>query len=245
MKYYISGFNEPIFIDLVLENVGYLNYILFTFLDLQNPKFNEHYLKILKNCKEILIDSGAFSLQRNKHNDYDKYVKDYCNFISNYDNSKISGFFEMDIDFIVGYDIVLEYRKQIEEVTDKVIPVWHINRGISEFKNLCENYNYISVTNKSADIKRKQLKLFVDYAHKHNTRIHGLGVSGKSICEKIPFDSVDSTNYLNSVKYNSLGLNSEYLTKNYQKVRLLTFIKEMKLGEYYYDKWKKVCKWEE
>lgn len=248
MKYYISGFEDPNLIDTVLKTIPRLNYILFTFYKLQNDErmYND-YRKIQDNCKNILIDSGAFTLQRNAHSDYDQYVKDYCRFIEQNDNPKITGYFEMDIDNIIGYDRVLEYRDQLEEVSNKIIPVWHSNRGIKDFKKLCRDYKYISVTLKSSDIKRDQVKMFVDYAHRHNTRIHGLGVSAKSICDHVPFDSVDSTNYLNGAKYarhKNERLDSDYVRGNYDKIRLLHFIQEHKLGEYYYDKWKHYCKWE-
>ena len=42
----------------------------------------------------------------------------------------------MDVDNIIGYEKVLELRKILLEATDKIIPVWHKNRGIDEFKKM-------------------------------------------------------------------------------------------------------------
>ena len=37
---------------------------------------------------------------------------------------------------------ILPYRepKILESVTDKIIPVWHKNRGVEDFKKMCRDY---------------------------------------------------------------------------------------------------------
>lgn len=243
MKYYLSGLEDSNLINEILKVLPQLNFILFSFMKLQSDKFFPLYKLVEDHSTNILIDSGAFTLQKKKaESNYYQYTKRYVNFIEENDNPKIEGYFEMDIDNIIGYDNVVELRKMLEEVSDKIIPVWHSNRGIREFKQLCEDYDYVAITGKSADIRKNQYKLFVDYAHKHNTRIHGLGISDKTRCLNIPFDSVDSTNYLNGVKYakhKNKRMASDYVRNNYKKIRLLHFIQEHNLSSQYYEYWKK------
>lgn len=94
--------------------------------------------KLLQHSEEILIDSGAHSFQFGKKVNWDEYTEAYCDFIRKVDCSKIIGYFEMDVDNIIGYDKVLALRRRIEQVTDKVIPVWHNTRGIADYKAMCE-----------------------------------------------------------------------------------------------------------
>ena len=94
----------------------------------------------------ILLDSGAFSFRMKglKGEDIDEYINRYIDFINKWN---IKYFFEMDIDMTEEELVkVKEYRKRIEDATGKkCIPVWHKTRGVKEWKDLCNNYNYIAI----------------------------------------------------------------------------------------------------
>ena len=132
-----------------------------------------------------------------KNVDWNDYLKKYANFIN---DNKIKNFFELDIDSIVGYSKVKEYRKELENLTGKrCIPVWHRSRGIDEFFNLCEEYNYIALGGIAiGHIKpseHKYFSYFIQEAHKRKTKIHGLGYTSILNLNKYHFDSVDSTTW--------------------------------------------------
>ena len=102
---------------------------LMSFFYLKNNQ--EKFDKMSSNLNHILIDSGAHSFQHGLKVDWEAYTRDFADFIArNTNNPKIEGFFEMDVDNVIGYDRVLELRKILESVSDKIIPVWHRNRGI-------------------------------------------------------------------------------------------------------------------
>lgn len=226
-----------------------LYYHLWSYYYLQNSKQIDIFNQIMDNNESMIIDSGAFTIRMastlaNQEivKEYDKYTKKYCDFIQEHDSDKILGYFEMDIDNVVGYDYVLELRKQMEEVTNKVIPVWHKNRGIKDFKEMCQNYDYVAVSHSQYDIKKPQFKLFVDYAHKHNAKIHGLGLANKTILMNIPFDSCDAINWLIPAMYaayNGKKISSEYVRNNRDKMLLLGYLNERKKQIMYHNRWKK------
>lgn len=227
-----------------------LYFHLWSFFYLQRKSQRLPFVALQRLSKSMMIDSGAFSIQfgRNTEYGYEAYTRKYVNFIQEYDNPKIMGFLEMDIDNKIGHDGVLELRKEIEEVTDKVVPVWHKNRGIEEFKNICQNYDYVAITQKSADIKREQLKMFVDYAHKHNCRIHGLGLSDMNVLDTIPFDSCDAISWkfhCLTGTYNDGRLDGDYLRTKHRDLKLIGYLDERKKQIYLWNKWKKYCKWED
>ena len=88
------------------------------------PSFNIltsfYYIKdlsiYLPFANNMLIDSGAFTLQQKKKANYTKYFKEYCKFVeAHHNNPKIQGFFELDIHekdpleiFVEGNDIILK-----------------------------------------------------------------------------------------------------------------------------------------
>lgn len=200
MKYY-TGINAS---DLKLPLIYPANYLFSYYND---PLL---YEKIEPDKQlNILIDSGAFTLQRTgaDRDKLKKYVEKYSNFIkSTSSDNRIQGYFEMDIDGHIGYKNVLKIRKKLEKYTHKIIPVWHHTLGIYEFKKMVDEYPYVSISCvKDKDIPEDQIKYFVKYAHNHKTKIHGLGMTRKRVLNKVPFDSVDSTSWKSCVRYGRYG----------------------------------------
>ena len=73
----------------------------------------------------------------------------------------------------------MEYRKILESVSDKIIPVWHNNRGVEDFIEMCKKYKgkKIAITGfANNDIKDSQYSLFINTAHKYGCKIHILGL---------------------------------------------------------------------
>lgn len=183
---------------------------LLTFLGIaKQEKFDE----LSEYLNHILVDSGAYTFQRSKSVDFDMYVERYYNFIKdNTNNPKIVGFFEMDIDNVIGYDKVLEYRKKLEEVSDKIIPVWHGNRGITDYIEMCKKYSgkRVAITALGEDIDISQYNLFINTAHKYNCKIHILGMTNKELIKSLNLgleDSFDSVSWALSSAFSNVRLN--------------------------------------
>jgi hypothetical protein len=198
MKIYLAGTNrrqlellkEPIS---VLESYAYIK------------KHLDSLNLLLKN--NFILDSGAFTfIGKNKKNvNWDAYVTEYINFINKYN---IDLFFELDIYSVIGIEQTEALRNRIEKETNKKsIPVWHIFLGIDYYKNLCENYDYVSIgasgrhDSKWTRTNPEKLKALVLYAKSKNVKVHGLGYTVIKQLHSIPFHSVDSTTWLNAGKY--------------------------------------------
>ena len=167
-------------------------------------------MELMENCDFLLIDSGAFTFMNNtkkgENVDFDAYVDRYIEFINKWD---IDYFFELDIDVVVGIQEVERLRKKLEDGTGKKsIPVWHKSRGKEYFIDMCKNYKYVAI----GGIVTKEIKptdypyfnWFIDTAHKHGAKIHGLGLTGMSAIEKYHFDSVDSTNWVGGGRFGNI-----------------------------------------
>lgn len=206
-----------------------------------------NYVK--QNSELILIDSGAHSFQKGKKVDWVEYTKKYAEFIKAFDDDKVLGYFEMDVDNVIGYEKVLELRKILEAVSDKIIPVWHKNRGIDEFKKMCQQYagKIVAVTGfKNEDIQDHQYLMFLKYAHKYGCKVHCLGMTRKKILDKVPFDYTDSSSWSQSGIYGKIDGRGK-VTKDFSKfnrelIWAENYRQGVKMQKYYYAKWKHICK---
>lgn len=245
MKVFLSALEaSPEFYKINAEIPKY-KYNLMSFFYIKSMEIPE----IIRDKSElVIIDSGAHSFQKGKKVNWEKYTEQYADFIKKFDKPNVVGYFEMDVDNIIGYTKVLELRKKLEEVTDKIIPVWHKNRGIDEFKKMCQNYSgkVIAITGfKNEDIKDEQYLMFLKYAKKYNCKVHCLGMTRKKVLDAVPFDYVDSSSWKQQSIYGRIGkqkVTREFSKENRWKVMLENYKQSMKMQDYYYQKWKGTCK---
>lgn len=200
------------------------------------------------HTEEILIDSGAHSFQKGVRVEWEEYTEQYADFIKKFDRPNVLGYFEMDVDNVIGYDAVKSLRSRLERVTDKVIPVWHKNRGIDDFKAMCDKYagRIIAITGfKNEDIRDEQYMLFLNYAHSKGCRVHCLGMTRKKVLDKVPFDYVDSSSWVQDTLYGKI--NGRRVTREQTTVRrgesiLYSYLGAMEMQRYYHRKWQAVCR---
>lgn len=161
---------------------------------------NETTEQLLPYFGDFLLDSGAFTFMQNSRVrvDWEEYIDRYADFIV---RNNVQKYFELDIDSVVGYDKVKEYRARLEKITGrKSIPVWHSNRGKDEFIRMSQEYPYVAIgglvgTGKS-EYARKYWSLFpwfIKTAHQNGAKIHALGFTSLEGIKRYHFDSVDST----------------------------------------------------
>ena len=216
-------------------------------LDKSEKRRNLAYYIKEHSC-EIMIDSGAHSFQSGKKVNWDEYTERYAEFIKEFDSPKVVGFFEMDVDLIIGLDKVNQLRARLERVSDKIIPVWHKNRGIENFKRMCETHKgkVISVTGFSnSEFKDEQYPLFLRYARKCGCRMHCLGMTRKKVLDKVPFDYTDSSTWLQRVMFGKVDNSKKTATMKFckehrEEVYISSYINALKEVNYYEQRWSRV-----
>ena len=240
MKIFMSGLEASGEFWDITKLVPKFKYILCSFYYLKDDIFQE----IKRKSDLLIIDSGAHSFQKGKKVDWVEYTKKYADWIEKNDSPQIVGYFEMDVDNLIGYEKVLELRKILEAKSNKIIPVWHKNRGIEDFKKMCQDYSgkVIAITGfKNEDIKDEQYLMFMKYAKKYNCKVHCLGMTRKKILDKVPFDYVDSSSWKQAAIFGKIGKSK--VTKEYSKqYRYKVMAENLKLGfemaVHYENKWK-------
>lgn len=208
---------------------------------------------IRDNSEEILIDSGAHSFQFGVKVDWVEYTKQYAEFIKRFDRPNVVGYFEMDVENVIGYSRVKELRKILESVSDKIIPVWHPLRGINDYEEMCRQYagKVIAIGGfKGTDIKDEQYLSFLKVAKKYNCKVHCLGMTRMDVLDRVPFDYTDSSSWSAQSRFGTIGYGKQKKTKvtrEYSKnKRGVVFAENYKYGilmqEHYHQRWKKECK---
>ena len=246
MKIFLSALEaSPEFYE-IDKNIEKYNYNLMSYFYMKNkPEVAE---RIREKSNKIMVDSGAHSFQKGKKVDWIQYTKNYANFIKQFDRPNVVGYFEMDVDNIIGYDKVLELRKILESASDKIIPVWHKNRGVEEFKKMCKDYQgkVVAITGfRNEDIKDEQYLMFLKYAKKYNCKVHCLGMTRKKVLDKVPFDFTDSSAWKQKSIFGKVRqgkVTKEFSKTKRWKVMLENYKEGMKMQEHYYQKWRAVCK---
>ena len=254
MKIYLAGLEaqEKIegmpFAQYVVRKGMPLKWSLMSFYNLRNEASAELADWIAENGEGVLIDSGVFTLQRGLHEDIEEYTKQYAKFIEKHDNEHYNGFFEIDLDNVIGYSEVLRMRDILLSVTDKVIPVWHNTRGIHEYWKMCEEFSgkTVAITGfGNVEVKPKDYAMFLKVARVNGCKLHALGMTRKRVLDRVPFDSTDSISWRKQVVYGQMEGKKAAIPHNKSKTqRQLTTIENykqwVKLQEYYYSRWENI-----
>ena len=206
MKLFLAGLTSYNFVDRrkVLYGLESFYYIQ------KGVKKQEFFTNVYPYLEDFLLDSGAFTFMNSPHIKItlDDYLKDYINFINQYD---IKHFFELDVDSVTGLKKVELYRKILEKETGKKsIPVWHVNRGKDYWIDMCKEYDYIAyggIITDGVPTKTlvKYLPWFLETAKKYNCKVHLLGFTPTNILD---FDaySCDSTSWMSGGRFGSVYL---------------------------------------
>lgn len=251
MKIFLSaveGVSAQQAIEKLLNDGKKLHYNLMSYYYIK-PNNYDYVKKIRDNSELILIDSGAHSFQFGAKVNFEEYTKKYAEFIKDFDRPNVLGYFEMDIENVIGYDKVKELRKILENVSDKIIPVWHPGRGIKDYEEMCKQYHgkVIAIGGfRGTDIKDDQFIMFMKVAKKYNCKVHCLGMTRTKVLDKVPFDFTDSSTWLTQVNYGGVyfGKGRFAKVKGEAKINqyIFNYLQGMKMQEHYHKKWRRECK---
>ena len=161
------------------------------------PLFAEHY----KECKNFLMDSGAFTLMMHqsstKNFDIKKFAKEYATFIKKYD---IDNFIELDVDGLFGIDVYKDILHMVQDITGKdPLRVFHGWRGKDYYLELVKKKKSICLGGVAVGVNRNNtadyFQWFLDRAHENGCKVHGLAITSPDFVRRFDFDSVDSSSW--------------------------------------------------
>lgn len=228
-----------------ISEIGLMHYNLISYY--YGRRSEDRVREIVRNSELVMIDSGAHTFQKGTHVDWERYTEEYAEWIREHDRSNIVGYFEMDVDNVLGLERVVALRRILERTSDKIIPVWHKNRGIDDFKRMCDEYTgrVVAITGfKNEDIQDHQYLMFLKYAWAHGCRVHCLGMTRRPVLDKVPFDYVDSSSWTQGVLYGRIGNKRLKNAPTVEERRTMrqrqweaSYREAMKMQEHYEAKW--------
>jgi hypothetical protein len=201
------------------------SYQLFAQLRPSNVFLSYYYLRKRSNVKEFLedfkrnginiaLDSGAHTFLAGAgkskvtnvkgevvEEDPDTYCLEYIDWLKKY-GDYFEFYVELDIDSIVGYEKVLEYRKLFKEngLQNKLVLVWHssIPDSIGEWEKCCKESQYVAI---AENPEFSRVNTLIDIARKYKRKVHGFAMTKPDYIAKFPFYSVDSTSWKSGSRF--------------------------------------------
>lgn len=198
MRIYFAGVDRPSFLPILWEN-GARN-ILISYADYRKSfaKFSEHLSNYQFN---ILLDSGAYSaFTRGIKLD----VREYADFLLEFGD-----WFEhcFNLDVIGDYEASWENQRYLESRGLKPVPVVHYGEEPGLVEQLGKEYDLVALggmvpmSTRELDEWLREVFYGADGNLRNLPKLHGLGLTTKSLLKKYRFYSSDSTGWLVGKKF--------------------------------------------
>ena len=246
MKIFLSGFeSQDIDKWITVDPDVRMKWVLMSYAYIRKAK-PERVKEIISRADNVMVDSGAHTFQKGREVKWEEYTHEFGQWIAENDEPKIIGYFEMDVDNMIGLNKVEELRQIMYSYTDKVIPVWHWSRGNEYFEKMCveaaQHSNIVSFSGVADTLTTGEMLWMTKTAWEHNCKIHALGITVKSILNSVPFDYVDSSSWLQGPMYGRIGANDIRRVKQMEVViaRMSSHELWKQKQQFYFDKWKGV-----
>lgn len=166
----------------------------------------------------LFIDSGAYTYQSDpKYLEYtpeqwEEQIKEYLTWAEKHKDS-IFGMAELDLQNLVGEEVVNEWRRKYFEpfMLRTGVPVCFIyhHEGIDVWEKMCQRYPYVGFSTVADDGTTYDLNGFrqmLSIAEKHNSLVHGFGMTRTSLLPQLPFYTVDSTSWKSGFRYGQIAI---------------------------------------
>lgn len=167
---------------------------------------------------KFLIDSGAHTYQNDP-----KYASETVEFWENHlkkylawvkkNKDYIFAIANFDYENLVGAEVVKRWNEQYFEpfMLETGIPVcfvWHQD-SYDDWERYCKRYPYVgfsSVNTSGESIEMGEYINKLKIAEKHDSLVHGFGMTRTSMLPRLPFYTVDSTTWLAGLKYGEISV---------------------------------------
>ena len=231
----------------LFERAGVQNVLISYHYIRQNPQFTSDILKEVRARGGLFMtDSGAFSFLNDKSfdpNSFDwvAYLMEYANWLD--DNKEyIFSACNLDVDYYVGHDRVLDWNERIFEPLEKAINIIYVAHSnamgggdLDAVKEYAKQYKYIAVNDSMA----KHASSIYQIAKQNKCAVHGLAWTKPTILKDFPFFSVDSSTWVNYQKYGATpvwdGTNFTQYDKDNKAIRKTLKNQCEKYGVKYYE----------
>lgn len=174
------------------------------------------------------IDSGVFTFMRragvtvqNKNAktirpatfaEFREFAKSYIDYLKT-DMDVWDWIIDLDCAELFGVEAEDAFRKGLRQlVGDKLLPVWHGQRGAEGWTQMIQDYPYVCIAlGKGIGGRNRRnhalVRSMCREAHENGTKVHILGVSTLEHFETFEADTMDSSSWASGVRWGEIKLN--------------------------------------
>lgn len=188
------------------------------------PTFREHH----EAGADLLIDSGAFTAatqgKKVDIGEYTAWLDERAGLINHAASLDVIG------------DEVASARNhdwQKSRLGDRVdlLATWHLGSSLPELNRLCKENDYLAIGGcvpyaKRPELLMKHLVQAHRVAREHGTRLHGLGITGRTAMFRLPWGSVDSSSWATAHRYGQLNV-----ADRFQKIHAINYGQRQDLAD--------------
>lgn len=211
LSIFYSGVEYESYLD-ILYSLGIRNFLM----SYEYLKGKGHAQLKKYSDMHLFIDSGAFTYMSDpKYESYtieqwEEQIEEYLRWAERHKDS-IFAIADLDLQYIVGYEKVYEWRKKYFEpfMLRTGIPVCFIYHedGLDVWEYMCKRYPYVGFS-LATDVGANDVELREKFriAEKYNTLIQGMASTKTSMLTEFPFYTVDSTTWNVGLKYGEISV---------------------------------------
>lgn len=208
---FYSGVEYESYLD-ILYDLGIRNFLMsYEYLKGKGV----HQLKKYPDM-HLFIDSGAYTYNQDpKYGEYtieqwEKQIEEYLAWAEKHKN-QIFAIADLDIQYLVGYEKVVEWRKKYFEpfMLRTGLPVCFIyhEEGLDIWEYMCKRYPYVGISlNIDREVDETELRNKFKIAEKHNALVQGMASTRTGMLTQYPFYTVDSTTWNVGLKYGEISV---------------------------------------
>ena len=208
---FYSGVEYESYLD-ILYDLGIRNFLMsYEYLKGKGV----HQLKKYPDM-HLFIDSGAYTYNQDpKYAEYtieqwEKQIEEYLAWAEKHKN-QIFAIADLDIQYLVGYEKVVEWRKKYFEpfMLRTGLPVCFIyhEEGLDIWEYMCKRYPYVGISlNIDREVDETELRNKFKIAEKHNALVQGMASTRTGMLTQYPFYTVDSTTWNVGLKYGEISV---------------------------------------
>ena len=208
---FYSGVEYESYLD-ILYDLGIRNFLM-SYEYLKGKGI--HQLKKYPDM-HLFIDSGAYTYNQDpKYAEYtieqwEKQIEEYLAWAEKHQN-QIFAIADLDIQYLVGYEKVVEWRKKYFEpfMLRTGLPVCFIyhEEGLDIWEYMCKRYPYVGISlNIDREVDETELRNKFKIAEKHNALVQGMASTRTGMLTQYPFYTVDSTTWNVGLKYGEISV---------------------------------------
>ena len=200
----------------VLYNMGVRNFLMsFHYIHTRHLSLRERFKNLAKI--RLFIDSGAHTYQNDpKYADFgvdywEDHLKKYLKWAES-NKDYIFAIANFDFENIVGAEVVNRWNRDYFEpfMLKTGIPVcfvWHQN-SYADWEFYCKRYPYVGFSSVNTEGESITLNEYIErlrVAEKHDSVVHGFGMTRTSMLTEVPFYTSDSTTWLVGLQYGEMN----------------------------------------